>query len=197
MDAAERLIVERGPHGFTLVEAARRAEVSPAAPYRHFRNRRALLGAVAVRGFEAFAAGLEAAWDDGTPDPLSALKRMGAAYMAFAAAHGGAYKAMFEAGLTGADHAEFEAAGGRAFEILTRAATALGGQLPDGRAAPADLVGAHLWSLSHGIATLFAGHKGRGGLDMGVNELLELGVGIYLHGLGRPVLMETRELDRS
>ena len=42
VDVARRLIVERGPHGFSLVEAATLAGVSPAAPYRHFANREAL-----------------------------------------------------------------------------------------------------------------------------------------------------------
>src|SRR5712671_3895827 len=45
--AAEALIVERGPQGFSLREVARRARVSEAAPYWHFANKEALLAAVA------------------------------------------------------------------------------------------------------------------------------------------------------
>src|SRR5262245_10313095 len=37
--AALELIAEKGPAGFTFAEAARWAGVSPAAPYRHFRDR--------------------------------------------------------------------------------------------------------------------------------------------------------------
>jgi hypothetical protein len=37
--AALQLIAEKGPAGFTFAEAARWAGVSPAAPYRHFRDR--------------------------------------------------------------------------------------------------------------------------------------------------------------
>ena len=42
--AARELVAERGPQGFTLVEAARRAGVSPSAPYRHFKDRDEVLG---------------------------------------------------------------------------------------------------------------------------------------------------------
>ena len=47
--AALQLIAEKGPAGFTFAEAARFAGVSPAAPYRHFRDRDDLLADVARR----------------------------------------------------------------------------------------------------------------------------------------------------
>src|SRR5262245_24282753 len=81
--AARRLVAERGPAGFTLVEAARLAEVSAAAPYRHFKDRDALLAAVAQRGFEEFDRRLAAAWK-GADNPGAAFLRMGEAYLAFA-----------------------------------------------------------------------------------------------------------------
>src|SRR5258708_24633306 len=58
--AAEALIVERGPQGFSLREVARRARVSEAAPYWHFANKEALVAVVAEAGFVALAAALEA-----------------------------------------------------------------------------------------------------------------------------------------
>ena len=51
--AALELIAQKGPAGFTFAEAARWAGVSPAAPYRHFRDRDELLASVALRGFRA------------------------------------------------------------------------------------------------------------------------------------------------
>jgi hypothetical protein len=43
----------------------------------------------------------------------------------------------------------------------------------------------HVWSLSHGIASLFArGDAGRRKLPMTPEELLEAGVLVYLRGLG-------------
>ena len=53
--AALDLIAQKGPAGFTFAEAARSAGVSPAAPYRHFRDRDELLSSIAQRGFEQFA----------------------------------------------------------------------------------------------------------------------------------------------
>src|ERR1700704_4734541 len=47
--AALDLIAQKGPAGFTFADAARSAGVSSAAPYRHFRDREALLADVARR----------------------------------------------------------------------------------------------------------------------------------------------------
>ena len=73
LEAARKLIEQYGPAGFSLTEAARLAGVSPAAPYRHFRDRDALLAEVAKGGFERFAARLDMAWNNGVPTPLSAF----------------------------------------------------------------------------------------------------------------------------
>src|SRR6266581_8076117 len=80
--AGRDLIAERGPAGFTLVEAARRAGVSPAAPYRHFKDRDALVAEISRRGFEEFGKRLAAAWARADKNPLSAFSRMGEAYLA-------------------------------------------------------------------------------------------------------------------
>jgi AcrR family transcriptional regulator len=70
VDAAVSLILEKGPAGFSFAEAARKAGVSPAAPYRHFKDRDDLLAETARVGFERFAERLEAAWNGGKPSPL-------------------------------------------------------------------------------------------------------------------------------
>src|SRR5579871_4553773 len=75
--AALELIAQKGPAGFTFAEAARWAGVSPAAPYRHFRDRDELLVDVARRGFDQFAQALSAAWGEGRPDPFTAFERLG------------------------------------------------------------------------------------------------------------------------
>src|SRR5712692_10782092 len=82
--AARDLIAERGPVGFTLVEAGRRAGVSPAAPYRHFRDRDALVAEICRRGFDEFGRRLGAAWAGAEQDPRGAFASMGEAYLAFA-----------------------------------------------------------------------------------------------------------------
>src|SRR5438552_17146029 len=62
LDAALALVEREGADALTLRAAARRAGVSQAPPYRHFRDKEALLGAVAEEGFRAVTeAVLEAA----------------------------------------------------------------------------------------------------------------------------------------
>src|SRR5574337_1419045 len=97
--AALELIAAKGTAGFTFAEAARFAGVSPAAPYRHFRDRDELMASIAQRGFEQFEAVLTKAWDDGRPDTVSAFERVGKAYLAFAREEPAFYSAMFESGL--------------------------------------------------------------------------------------------------
>src|ERR1700751_4563939 len=97
--AALELIAQKGPSGFTFAEAARWAGVSPAAPYRHFRDRDELMSDVARRGFELFSAALTTAWEDGRPDPFTAFDRLGKAYLYFARNEPAYYSAMFEAGI--------------------------------------------------------------------------------------------------
>ena len=62
VDAALRLIEERGPTGFTLSEAAKSAGVTPAAVYRHFEGRDALIAEAARQGYVSFADLMEHAY---------------------------------------------------------------------------------------------------------------------------------------
>ena len=116
--AALELIAQKGPAGFTFAEAARWAGVSPAAPYRHYRDRDELLADVAKRGFELFQAALAKAWDGGRPDPATAFERLGKAYLEFARSEPAYYSAMFEAGIPADQNAELREAGDRAFGVL-------------------------------------------------------------------------------
>ena len=74
MSAALELIAKKGPAGFTFADAARSAGVSSAAPYRHFRDRDALLADVALRGFDLFVEALERGWNGGRPEPFAAFE---------------------------------------------------------------------------------------------------------------------------
>src|ERR1700736_1153335 len=96
IQAALDLIARKGPAGFTFAEAARAAGVSPAAPYRHYRDRDELLIDVARLGFDKFAQAQ--AWGEGRPDPFTAFERLGRAYLEFARTEPAYYSAMFEAG---------------------------------------------------------------------------------------------------
>ena len=183
--AALELIAKKGPAGFTFAEAARWAGVSPAAPYRHFRDRDELLANLALRGFERFAIVLEQAWDDGRPRPFTALDRLGKAYLEFARAEPAYYSAMFEAGISLSTNPELHEAAERAFAVLRGASEMLCAQMPPQSRPPVLMVALHIWSMSHGIASLFGrGDAARRTLPMSPEELLEAAVLVYLRGLG-------------
>jgi len=185
MRAALELIAQKGPAGFTFAEAARWAGVSPAAPYRHFRDRDELLANVALRGFEQFEAALARAWDEGKPDVFTAFDRLGRTYLEFARAEGASYSAMFEAAVPLDANPELRAAGERAFGVLRVASEKLIATIPADKRPPALMVALHIWAVAHGIASLFGrGDAARRPLPMSPEELLEASVLIYLQGLG-------------
>lgn len=186
--AALDLISKKGPAGFTFADAARAAGVSPAAPYRHFRDRDALMADIARRGFEAFAEALSRAWNDGQPTPRAAFERVGRAYLDFAAKEPAQFSAMFESGIPLNDHPEVREAGDRAFNVLRQACEALAATLPKDKRPPSLMMALHIWSLSHGIATLFGrGDAARRTIPMSPDDLLEAAVLIYLDGLKIPL----------
>jgi AcrR family transcriptional regulator len=188
--AALDLIAQKGPAGFTFAEAARWAGVSPAAPYRHFRDRDELLANVALRGFRQFEAALAKAWDGGRPDALAALERLGRAYLDFARVEPAYYSAMFEGGIPLGSNPELREASDRAFAVLREAAEKLSAQTPAGARPPALMVALHIWAMTHGVASLFGrGDSARRPLPMSAEELLEAQTLIYLRGLG---LSETK-----
>ncbi len=179
------LIAEKGPGGFTIADAARSAGVSSAAPYRHFRDRDDLMADVARRGFEAFAARLDEAWNDGRPDPVRALEAVGAAYLAFARDEPAYYAAMFEATTPTGSTPELRQASDHAFAVLRKATETVTETLPKDKRPPALMMALHIWAFAHGVASLF----GRSGgairkMPMSPEDLLEAALLVYFRGLG-------------
>jgi AcrR family transcriptional regulator len=190
IEAAQRFIAERGIGGFTLADAAKLVGVTPAALYRHFRGRDALVAEVAFRGYDELAKRLgRALQSDGTA--LERFTRMGEAYLAFAEQEPGFYAAMFSA-----KPAEGEAScgpfwakavdsggktSGNAFDFLVKA---LSDTFPEGfQSVDVRFIAIEVWALSHGIATLDAAGqlpKGPGLPDK--YELLRAGVLALVHG---------------
>lgn len=185
IEAALALISEKGPAGFTFAEAARAAGVSPAAPYRHFRDRDALIADVAMRGFQAFAAALAKAWNEGKPAARTAFERVGRAYLAFAREEPAYFAAMFESGLALSEYPEARAEGDKAFAVLREACEGLIATMPKDKRPPAMMMALHIWSLAHGIAALFGrGDRARRPIPMSPEDLLEAATLVYLDGLG-------------
>jgi AcrR family transcriptional regulator len=152
VEAASELVKEHGPAGITLREAARRAGVTHAAPYRHFADKEALLAALAEQGFLLLRAAIEAAMEGVSASEL--LEQIGVTYVRFARDNPSQFRVMFGAemgdklrypSLTQADQA--------VFDLLCRAiesAQAAGVVAPGN---PARL-GMVQWSMLHGVASL-------------------------------------------
>lgn len=85
IDAALRLAEEGGAEQVSVREAARRAGVSPGAPFRHFETRDALMTAVAEEAQRRFRAEIDAALSEVVAgDPLNRFRTLGLAYLRWA-----------------------------------------------------------------------------------------------------------------
>ena len=184
--AALELIAKKGAAGFTFAEAARFAGVSPAAPYRHFRDRDELMANVALRGFEQFEAALARAWDERPSRMLSPRSTGSARPISNSPATSPRItrrcsKPEFAVGA----NAELREASDRAFAVLRAAADKICPAMPVAARPPALMVALHIWTMAHGVASLFGrGDGGQRALPMTPAELLEAQVLVYLRGLG-------------
>jgi AcrR family transcriptional regulator len=152
--ATEALLAERGPDGFSLREAARRAGVSAAAPAHHFGDAAGLLTVVATLGFAGLVQALREGVAAGGDDALAALRGQGMGYVRYALAHPGRFRLMFRTDVLRVD-ATLQQHADAAFEEL-----AAGVRRAAGVADAASMTRAHwdavvtLWSLVHGFAHL-------------------------------------------
>ena len=186
IEAAMSMIAERGLAGFALAELARALGVSTSAPYKHFRDRTAVIAEVARRGFVQLAADLEAARDAAGTDPINALERCAQAHLAFATHDPPVYAAMFEATFPRGEYQDVVRAREAAFNVIraTAQVAVSRGTSPD--RPPVQMVALHVWTMTHGIADMFVSHDGDGRrlLPMAPEALLEAGLLVYLGSLG-------------
>jgi AcrR family transcriptional regulator len=97
--AAVRDLVEtHGPDGFSVAEAARRAGVSSAAPYKHFKDRHEILRGVVAEAMDRLHAAMAAAAAQHPAGTIVAVAAIGQAYVDFARAQPGVFRLVF--GLT-------------------------------------------------------------------------------------------------
>ncbi len=184
VDAALKLIEDKGPTGFTLSEAAKQAGVTPAAVYRHFEGREDLIAEAARQGYAIFADLMQYAYETGQPSALASFEATGRAYLAFARRHPGHYVAMFESGISINRTADLALAANRASGVLEKAAAALSEHIPPEKRPPAAMFSAHIWAMSHGVVELFTRGATGSRAPFTPEDLLETGIGIYLRGLG-------------
>jgi len=134
---------------FSLRAVARRAGVSPTAPYRHFADREALDSAVAVEGFKDLRADLEAAlavMGDPSP-PEDVITALGVAYVGFALRRPAVFRLMFGNECDEEDGERVQASE-RLHETLNQAIERL---FPGANNYNLSIA---LWSMAHGLAFL-------------------------------------------
>jgi AcrR family transcriptional regulator len=145
LDTALEAIDEQGPAAVSLRDVARRAGVSHAAPTHHFRDKTALLTALAAEGWSLLADALREVAVDGRD-----FAELGVAYVVFATSHPAHFAVMRAPGLARADDPDLEAAMGRARAQLESGVQRFEG----GSARDAETTALAAWSLVHGLAAL-------------------------------------------
>ena len=143
--AAMELLEEGGETALSLRAVARRARVSPAAPYRHYADRQALVSAVAAVGYRELAERLAAAHP--SPSTPEQLARVAIAYVQFALERPALFRTMF--GEPCDRHNDERAAAAAAVSLYVREIVER--SFPH---ADADALATAIWALVHGLAFL-------------------------------------------
>jgi len=149
---------DEGAENLSLRAMARELGVSQTAPYRHFKDKNALLVALAADGFARLKAVTEAAAREHHTEAAAALQASGIAYVRFALANPEQYLLMFGPGIVERQrYGELTEKSDAAFQVLLdvvqRAQQA--GLFAE---KPASMVANTAWALVHGLATLAIGH---------------------------------------
>jgi AcrR family transcriptional regulator len=131
--------------GLSIRAVARRAGVSPAAPYRHYADRDALVSAVAAVGYRELADCMAA--PNSSPKSAEDLAELGVAYVGFALRRPALFRLMFGDSCD-RDNDERAAATAAIWLLVSGAARAC---FPR---ADVEAMSNALWSLVHGLAFL-------------------------------------------
>lgn len=93
--AGIEILRSEGAQGLSLREAARSAGVSQAAPYRHFKNKEALLAAIALEGFQILGEQIRNKVQAYRTNPEEQFHQTALAYLKLASDHSDHFKLMF------------------------------------------------------------------------------------------------------
>jgi AcrR family transcriptional regulator len=156
LETAQTLVTEVGVDGFSLRELARRANVSPAAPYHHFKDKAALIRALAKESQERLGAASEAALE-GITHPALRLSALGVAYVLYAFEHPSEFRIMFRRELPSPLETGQDSTPDPAFVLLRQTLI----ECRDANCFPIGdsehelyLATINTWALVHGLSTL-------------------------------------------
>ena len=171
--AALELVREKGPRGFTLNEASRRAGVSVSAPYNHFEDKEALLVEIVLLGNRTLESELTAA-SAVEKRPEERLLALYLAYIAFANNHPDLFAVMFQSGIDKTPYPEVHKSAAAGLSIVYNLAAQVepAGEL-------ANELALAVWTMAHGFATLSA----EGALRRGKEHLAPTSPGVLFRRL--------------
>lgn len=95
VEATRQLVEEVGPDHFSVSEACRRAGVSTAAPYRHFKTKDDMLAAVLADGMQRHFGEMRACVEEYEPATLDRIRALGRTYVGFAQREPGVFRLIF------------------------------------------------------------------------------------------------------
>lgn len=146
------LVEMHGPDGFSVAEAARRAGVSSAAPYKHFKDRHEILRGVVGEAMDRLRNAMLAGAAAHAPGSIDAVAAIGLAYVDFARTEPGVFRLVF--GLTEGheDAPELMAKGDACFAVVAQSVADCLGLSPD--TPEAQRRAYMLWSFVHGHSFL-------------------------------------------
>lgn len=156
IEATIRLIPTTGVRGLSLREVARRAGVSHAASYRHFRDKESLLAAVAETGFSTLGEALRRAARSAGPDPIAKLQAAGVAYVEFAMHHAAHLHVMFGGAIGSFDRYPTLLTSARAARAELHEVVVKIERKGPAREADEEVLEAAAWSIVHGLSVLLA-----------------------------------------
>lgn len=181
LDAAQKLLDEGGIDAVTIRAVAREAGVGHSAPANHFKDRAALLGALATRIFGELAADVQKALRAASRSARARLHAMADVIVAYALKHPNRYRLLWRGENFPGENSPAEAAGTVLYDAVKEI---LGEGAGSGRISIDSQVIA-AWSLIHGYvslrleATLVDGHDEVSG-ESRVSAIVD----VLIEGLG-------------
>jgi AcrR family transcriptional regulator len=181
--AAAELIEENGSLDFAMIDAARRAGVSSAAPYRHFKDKDALLEAVTEVSFLAMTESTQRVVEQHKPGSEKCIIALAKAYVAFVTGHPEFYDLMWgDMGLRGPDPHDPNLKN-TGFHILVDTVQ-IWCENVDAANHNALELAVKLWAMAHGLACLAMNKQIEKFMpDVDVDSLLESSALTFLEGI--------------
>lgn len=154
IQSALDILQTEGPENLSLRTLARATGVTQAAPYSHFKDKSALLAAIAETGFRRLALAMAAA-ATGVQNPQARLEKLMTAYVRFAVENRPLFRLMFSNTLS--DMKPFPTlamTAGKSYALISAALSAqnLSAQKP--AQADAGVLTVAVWSLCQGLSSL-------------------------------------------